>query len=340
MDFNTHTSDSSSAAETSSSTSIIPVNTSSLKCNREAALTHLQTLGCKDGDKVCLRFFYPANDPRKAQDQGRNLDATYPNLPWAEIERLQAEGRGCYVVVNPGGHKDADITEVRAIFYEHDSMSKENQLTLHHDLDLPEPTIQIDTGGKSIHTYFVLETPALVEKGKELQTQLLNFVDGDRSIKNPSRVMRLAGAWYINPGQKPTQTKIVSCSGKRHQYDHLASLVVPKTSNEKPVLEARVPVRGGQGLDALRAKYKTWYELKDGMQLPVDVEIPLEICLTTKNREYINEGVAEGGRNNAGYALISNAMATARDLDSIGQRYFETPETLFRYFCAACNPPH
>ena len=54
---------------------------------------------------------------------------------------MQAEGRGCYFVVNGGGHSDKDIKQGRALFFEHDNLDKEQQRHLWQTLGLPEPTI-------------------------------------------------------------------------------------------------------------------------------------------------------------------------------------------------------
>jgi hypothetical protein len=56
----------------------------------------------------------------------------------------------------------------------------------------------VDTGGKSIHSYWVFDQPIDCDRWCELQKDLLEYADADRSIKNPARVMRLAGAWHIS----------------------------------------------------------------------------------------------------------------------------------------------
>lgn len=155
--------------------------------NRTQAQRQLELLGYKPSDKIYLRFFYPADDPRKNSDKGRKADS----LNWQEIESYQRQGRGVYFVVNGGGHKDEDVTVGRAIFCEHDHLAKEVQRDLWQTLNLPEPTFQVDTGGKSIHSFWVLAEPTAIADWCELQRDLLEYVDGDRSIKNPSRVMRL-----------------------------------------------------------------------------------------------------------------------------------------------------
>ncbi len=139
------------------------------KIDRTQALTQLTALGYREGETVYLRFFYPEGDPRKSQDKGRKLEGTFPHLPWQKIEQMQTEGRGCYFVVNGGGHSDRNVHKGRAVFFEHDHLDKNLQRTLWKKLALPEPTIQIDTGGKSIHTKYTLATPCAVEQWRELQ---------------------------------------------------------------------------------------------------------------------------------------------------------------------------
>ena len=161
--------------------------------DRSQALRQLELLGYKPEDKISLRFFYPSDDPRKGSDKGRKAD----RLNWKEISAYQLAGRGVYFVINGGGHKDRDVTVGRAIFCEHDHLPKEIQRDLWKTLNLPSPTFQVDTGGKSIHSYWVFVEPIPIADWCELQRDLLEYVDGDRSIKNASRVMRLAGCWHI-----------------------------------------------------------------------------------------------------------------------------------------------
>lgn len=184
------------------------------------AKSQLEALGYVKGDKVFLRFFFP-----NRSGGGRNADFIYPNIPWTLIDQLQNEGRGCYFVVNGQGQKDENVLKGKAVFYEHDNLSRELQLDLWKTLELPEPTIQINTGGKSIHSYWVFDQPIEIADWEILQTDLLDFSDGDRQIKNASRVMRLAGAIHISKTGIKNQTMVISNSGTRHDFDELRSIV-------------------------------------------------------------------------------------------------------------------
>jgi hypothetical protein len=192
-----------------------------LKTDRAQALAHLEALGYMLGDNIYMRAFFPSDDPRSVEDKGRKAN----NLDFKQVEQWQREGRGIYFVVNGSGHRNSDVKFCRAIFIEHDNLDKELQRNLWQQLGLPEPSIQVDTGGKSIHSYWVFSLPIPVEDWKQLQTDLLEFADGDRAIKNPSRVMRLAGAWHIKADGTVNQSQIISNSGKRYGYEELREIV-------------------------------------------------------------------------------------------------------------------
>jgi P4 family phage/plasmid primase-like protien len=331
-----------SSDRASQSDSIISNPTQDLKPKLGLIRKHLGALGFSNGDDVCFRFLYPSDDPRKGKDGGKKDYAKLSNLtlPLKEIEAYQRDGRCVYVVVNPGGDKDLEITEGRVVFYEHDNLPKDQQLTLYKDLGLPEPTIQIDTGGKSIHSYWVLEEPVSVAKWRELQTNLLNFADADRSLKNPSRIMRLAGAYYLKPDQEPVLTRILSQSGNKYSFEELAEIVKPAATSKvelKPSNQVKVDTNS-KGWDEFR-ECKKWHVLEQKVDLPVDVSVPLNIGLSKNSRIAVKEGAGQGERNTTGYILATELIALGNYFDELGQSYFESPVELFREFCNNCNPP-
>lgn len=145
-----------------------------------------------------LRAFLPAGHPLKGEDKGRKGPPSKK-----DIIGWQSEGRGIYAVINDGGDTDKEITHCRAFFCEWDDRPKEWQVFAWRDLGLPEPTIQVDTGGKSIHNYWVLNAPITPAHWVVIQKRLLEHADADRALKNPSRVMRLPGTFHISPDGSP-----------------------------------------------------------------------------------------------------------------------------------------
>lgn len=286
----------------------------------------LAALGYQEGEKVYLRAFFPSSDPRKSKDKGRKAEATNIHELVEIAGQFQTEGRGTYFVVNGGGHTDKDVWQTRAIFYEHDNLEQATQLELWKGLGLPEPTLQIDTGGKSIHSYWVFDEFVAVENWRSLQTDLLEFADGDRALKNPSRVMRLAGAWHSSG----KQSLIISNSGNRYSYEDLRA-IVPATAKTEPTLFQTKPQSQNE------TSASDLPETYEDITLPVPASVPLEACLAKVSRDLLN-GVSEGGRNVAGHQLACDLIGTANYLRAIGQRFDGDTESLFQDFGNRCNP--
>lgn len=196
--------------------------------DQQQVVEHLRSLGYKLTTPIYLRCFPPQ------KGTARNLQGTLSNFPWAAVQNLQNQGYGIYFVVNGQGHKDADVLNGNVMFFEHDDLDKEQQRNLWRSLNLPEPTLQVDTGGKSIHSYWRLALPCSIENWRELQADLLEFAQADRSIKNPSRVMRLVGSVHQGTGHRAT---IVSNSGTRHTYEALRAIVPRRHSSQLIPLE-------------------------------------------------------------------------------------------------------
>ena len=205
-----------------------------MQIDREQAVKQLRALGYQPKEKVFFTFFFPKGHEQHSRDQGRKLSCSFPRIPWSKIQRFQDEGRGCYIVINGGGHKAAEIENCRAFFYEHDNLPIEAQIDLWRQLKLPEPTFQVNSGGRSVHSYWVLSEPIDPFTWRQIQTDLLNFADADRALKNPNRVMRLAGCWH-------TGTNVMSwlCNhgGNTYKAEAIAAIVrkpEPKEPAEEP----------------------------------------------------------------------------------------------------------
>ncbi len=271
-------------------------------------LIFLESLGYKEGDTVYLRAI-------KA-DGAHKFDFTYPEIPRTKLGRLQGDN-GIYCVVNGGGHSDKDVSSGRAIFFEHDDLPKDVQLALWQTLGLPEPTIQVDTGGRSIHSYWVFDTPIPIADWKLLQSDLLDFADADRSIKNLSRIMRLPG--YPHQKTKELAT-IASLSGRRYSFEQLRAIVSSPASQPTP----------------LKPEPK---EIPKPQRVPYAAIVPLEKCISKEHRSLISTGVPEGGRNVTGSSLSRDLVGTANHLNSEGIPYEGDPRGLFEEYCDRCTPP-
>ena len=195
---------------------------------------HLDLLG-RDERDTNIRAI-----PHKGK-QGPSFNGNFA-LDLERVPSWQASGRGIYLQVNPGGTKAAEVTAGIALFFEYDNMARDKQLGLWDELDLPQPSFQVDTGGKSIHHYYLLEQPIEVSLWTELMERLIKSAPGcDVSCKGANRLMRLAGGHYIDRhGVAIDQSRIDNASGKRYsaqQLDqHLPNLATrhQHTSCERP----------------------------------------------------------------------------------------------------------
>ena len=128
---------------------------------------------------------------------------------------------GIYIVINDGGDTDQEITDCRALFLEHDDRSIAEQATCWIGL-LPEPTVQVFTGGKSLHQYWVFENPVDPHRWKALTQKAIQRFESDPNINNPSRVMRLPGFPYFDrEGNKGELAAIYACSGQKYRIEEL-----------------------------------------------------------------------------------------------------------------------
>ena len=201
---------------------------STLNLDRNQWRSFLEILG-KDIRKVRLRSFFPKGHPLKDRDRGKKSDA---NGDW--IKHCQEEGRGVYLVINDGEDTDSSITGCRAFFYEHDDIPKEDQLWIWKELGLPEPSLQIDTGGKSIHNYWILNKSIDPKTWKPIQERLLDHADADRALKNPSRVMRLPGTYHMrDDGSHGSMTTIIHNSEKKYNLKDIETCLPTPKQHDK-----------------------------------------------------------------------------------------------------------
>ena len=138
-------------------------------------------------------------------------------------------------VVNPGGTQAADITEAVALFVEDDSGAAiADQLIAWRAAGLPEPSLSVFTGGKSVHHYWTLAERIAPAVFTTMQRRLIAVMGAahpgsefDRSLAKANQVMRVAGSIHPKTG-RPAEIK--RATGERHL---LAELEAALTAAEE-----------------------------------------------------------------------------------------------------------
>jgi hypothetical protein len=222
------------------------------------------------------------------------------------------------------GASDSHISQAIGIWGECDGgLSIEQQQALPGMAGLPEPTLTVWTGGKSLHLYWLLEPGEVLEPGqfRELQRRLRAALanasptaGADSSIQNPARLMRAPGGIHPATGNRCT---IHGGSGKRFTVAALlAMLPAPEPAPcHLPGLQQQAQLQDATPLHEL---------------LPKELE---RLAL---------EGAEKGGdhgRNNSAFKLAAAAYAIAPAAAAAGLRVDGSPESLVLDFAARCRPP-
>ena len=214
--------------------------------DRGQADQFLSLLG-KDPAAARLRAFPHRLNPNRYDEKANpdGIRARKGGYSLATASRWQCEGRGVYLVINDGGDVDREITSCRAFWVEWDTKPLAWQLEAWREFCLGEPSFIVTTGGKSAHLYWVLSEPIAVERWRPIQLALIAATGADPVNKNPSRVMRLPGAFYLGPdGKASGQSKIHSSSDRRYSVEEVEAWLTAQPAAAEPEPDDADPFGG------------------------------------------------------------------------------------------------
>lgn len=200
----------------------------------EEQLTHLG-ITAEEGFVIAL---FPPKKRRDDQVCEHILVSGELNRSAVE-QRLEAlPGYGFGYIPNWGGTKDREIAYCRALFYEDDNPSTDLEHKQHQweTAGLPHPSLQMWTGGKSVHNYWILDQPCsgieFRQGQKTLFRHIKQTVSGvaiDEKLCNPARVMRLAGGKHPETGEL---SRVITATGERFPLAQLLALTEPAAAND------------------------------------------------------------------------------------------------------------
>lgn len=146
---------------------------------------YLRFLDCKTLDGKEL--------PKQLKRGGQNVESSRSLIKQGGFSAQSIQGanteQGIYFVVNAGGNSNKDITRFNAFFVESDTLTIEEQNERLNNAPLL-PSIRVETN-KSLHAYWLIQDGCTAQEWRKMQKRLIEYFDGDTSIKNESRLMRL-----------------------------------------------------------------------------------------------------------------------------------------------------
>ena len=235
------------------------------------AIHFLELLG-KDPAKTWFRTLKPTPGKGTQSNVGRK-GADLHGFDPAALEADNRHGSSIYFITGDadqatrasGAVQDADVHTCRAVFVEWDNQPIEWQEQAWRELNLPEPTLMVRSGGKSVHCYWVLLEPMAPEPWRVLQERLITYCKGDEACKNPSRLMRLPGFRYVDK----TTGKLTA---------NFAELIHQSTSRYTAAeIEACLPALAAPAKPASKPKKK-----RSAVDLPPRPEADLLQALATR----------------------------------------------------------
>lgn len=220
---------------------------------RHEAERFLSLLG-KDPAKTWFRTITPGKGANRSR-YGKDL----LGFDAAALEADNNAGASVYFVTGNSnsptklGVSAKDVTSCPALFAEWDDSTIEWQLQAWRELGLPEPSIQLLTGGKSVHCYWVLDEPMEPAQWRPLQAQLVEHCGSDTNCKDPCRPMRLPGFAYIDKKTgKPNGklAEVVNTTGNHYTPEKIQACL-PAASIPEVVKATPKPglIKHRQGVD-------------------------------------------------------------------------------------------
>lgn len=202
----------------------------------EQTTQHVQHLGIAPGDPLILALFPPKGDSREIGCRYIEVDpdGAFRGRVEQELSRLSNYSLG--FLLNPGGTRNEQIEWCRALVYEDDSptTSRDYKLSQWERCGLLQPSLQVWTGGKSVHNYWVLTQPCTPDEFRRLQKLLFAHISAcdpnaevDTSLSKPAQLLRLAGGIHPSTGDSAV---VLTATGERFELEQLESLLTPATA--------------------------------------------------------------------------------------------------------------
>ena len=325
------------------------------KINVDQANRHLELCGIAPQDALILCAYGKTN--RYVPDRPSGAK----NYDWQLVAKEASEGSRRYDLVeahlkNPDGRTPSfgfiscpggtrvkclpgrddfqEIAEGRVVFVEIDKgLTREEQIGAPNKAGLPTPTFQLDTGGKSIWSYWTLDRLVPAAELTQLREAVSSAIEAahpgiktDHSLHSLHQPARLAG-WVHPKTGKPS--KLLNVSEIRYSPEKL--LDACKGNVEAPVAAIKA--------EGLWREPEPGDEVKEGdypSPEQLKVPVPLRLAISKRNAQLIDDGQEEvqgTGRPMRAYSLSQALQAGEAQLRELGYDVAGNPQEEFDKFC-------
>lgn len=271
-----------------------------------------------------------------------------PNHEWVPdgdrllVDNLSDEGGIFWRPACPGGHMDRHFTGSHLAFYEIDDLPLAGQweaLDRLTQLTGLTPAAVAFSGGKSLHVYYQLSTPLAADDWRRVMRKLAIAQNSDPAIVSLSRLMRLPGAkrfkneqWVEQSIERLTPGAVYAPEDFEARLDGLGLWPHGLTDERWRLWRSQ---RGRYGHNAPALMQPDAVLFPPRVYTPIEPiaydgqAIPLERCLSRRERDWLASGIPQGERNANGLVLGRSLVGTHDWLTRNGYRVDGHPEALW-----------
>lgn len=235
----------------------------------EQAFAHIQALTGQDPNMTLINFRC-IHDTNKGIP-AHSYDGTLPAI-WPTLLDYQARGYGVFININQldgNGRELANVQSIRTHVVDLDNLSAAQNLE-RAAAWYPAPSFAVQTSPNKFHAYWISTPYRDNDRYTLIARKLRQFFDGDKSVIDPTRVLRLAGTLHLKDPSAPHMVQCWTLPGFGY--------VTPPEALEAALASVNVmDTSGGRhdlGIAALAAPSLDWLRFALKLLDPNDLDYP------------------------------------------------------------------
>ncbi|WP_338541572.1 hypothetical protein [Paenibacillus tundrae] len=167
-------------------------------------------------------------------DRPKDANGQYNENILKILQQMNSQEFEVYFAVNSGGYKDADISQINAVFVDIDCGRDEDKK--YYNLEIVEkfkrnkleelsrfehqPTYVIETRN-GLQCYWLVHDNATIDQFRECEDRIVSYFNGDERAKNPARLLRVPNTYWCKDSSSKVLTKIIQRNDLRYYIQDL-----------------------------------------------------------------------------------------------------------------------